>query len=112
MRVTILMTIIRIGVNKMSEGYNGWSNYATWRVNLELLDGMDPRDSFYSRPSERELADYLRDYVNEAVDQYPDGFVKDYCNSFLDDVDWYEIASAMIADHYGDDDEADEDDDL
>ena len=19
--------------------YNGWTNYATWRVNLELLDG-------------------------------------------------------------------------
>ena len=25
----------------MSEKYNGWTNYATWRVNLEIFDGMD-----------------------------------------------------------------------
>lgn len=24
--------------------YNGWTNYATWRVNLEMFDGMSPRD--------------------------------------------------------------------
>ena len=24
----------------MSE-YNGWTNYATWRVNLEMFDGAD-----------------------------------------------------------------------
>ena len=24
--------------------YNGWTNYATWRVNLEIFDGMDFRD--------------------------------------------------------------------
>jgi hypothetical protein len=22
--------------------YNGWTNYATWRVNLEMVDGYDP----------------------------------------------------------------------
>lgn len=27
--------------------YNGWTNYATWRVNLEIFDGFDPRD-YYS----------------------------------------------------------------
>ena len=24
--------------------YNGWTNYATWRVNLEMFDGCDPYD--------------------------------------------------------------------
>ena len=24
--------------------YNGWTNYATWRVNLEVFDGMDIMD--------------------------------------------------------------------
>lgn len=24
--------------------YNGWTNYATWRVNLEVLDGVELRD--------------------------------------------------------------------
>jgi hypothetical protein len=31
-------------MNKYSKGteetkYNGWTNYATWRVNLEIIDG-------------------------------------------------------------------------
>ena len=25
--------------------YNGWANYETWRVNLELFDGYDPDGS-------------------------------------------------------------------
>jgi hypothetical protein len=24
--------------------YNGWTNYATWRVNLEIFDGIDLMD--------------------------------------------------------------------
>jgi hypothetical protein len=24
--------------------YNGWTNYATWRVNLEMFDGLDIAD--------------------------------------------------------------------
>ena len=24
--------------------YNGWTNYATWRVNLEIFDGMSADD--------------------------------------------------------------------
>jgi len=23
----------------MTDSYNGWTNYATWRVNLEMFDG-------------------------------------------------------------------------
>ena len=26
--------------------YNGWTNYATWRVNLEVFDGGDWKDHF------------------------------------------------------------------
>jgi len=26
--------------------YNGWTNYATWRVNLELFSDMDYKDYF------------------------------------------------------------------
>ena len=25
---------------KTTEKYNGWTNYATWRVNLEIFDGL------------------------------------------------------------------------
>ena len=25
----------------MSKEHNGWTNYATWRVNLEIIDGIE-----------------------------------------------------------------------
>ena len=28
--------------------YNGWTNHATWRVNLEMFDGYDPYDCGHS----------------------------------------------------------------
>ena len=25
----------------MKEKHNGWTNYATWRINLEIIDGIE-----------------------------------------------------------------------
>ena len=25
----------------MNKEYNGWTNYATWRINLEIIDGIE-----------------------------------------------------------------------
>jgi hypothetical protein len=30
-----------------SQEYNGWPNYATFRVHLEMFDGMDPNELFF-----------------------------------------------------------------
>ena len=63
--------------------YNGWTNYATWRVNLELFDGSD---QFWS-------ADSARDFVEEIIiDSTPEGVARDYALAFISDVNWYEIA--------------------
>jgi hypothetical protein len=63
--------------------YNGWTNYATWRVNLEMFDGSD---QFWS-------ADSAREYVEEIIiDSTPEGVARDYALAFLSDVNWYEIA--------------------
>jgi len=40
----------------MSERYNGWANYETWRVNLEYFDGDD-----FER---------FEDYVQELYEEY------------------------------------------
>ena len=37
--------------------YNGWTNYATWRVNLEIIDGHD----WYE--CEHVDADYVKELV-------------------------------------------------
>jgi len=90
--------------------YNGWTNYATWRVQLELVDdyvqGMfEGEDDWLKEQKEmsiRDMADCIKDYVNEALaldvsdDNYSNGLVKSYANAFLDEVNWYELAEHAI----------------
>ena len=71
--------------------YNGWTNYATWRVNLEMFDGSD---QFWT-------ADSAREFVEEIIiDSTPEGVARDYALAFISDVNWYEIAE-----HYEENDE-------
>ena len=77
--------------------YNGWSIYATWRVNLELIDGFQINsDTPYE---DYELAEYLKETAILAVDNScPDmgGIAWDYAMAFLDEVNWQEIALHKI----------------
>jgi len=90
----------------MTEEYNGWTNYETWRVNLEMLDGMSCTD-FGIRPvSEderdcdiRQLRESIETYVVELVEMDAKGFALDLALSFLNKVDWQEIAGHMISDY-------------
>tara|TARA_R110002020_G_scaffold134017_6_gene299046 strand:+ start:2133 stop:2384 length:252 start_codon:yes stop_codon:yes gene_type:complete len=76
--------------------HNGWANYATWRINLEIFDGMDA-DSF-----ENMNADAVQAYAEEKVFMdVPDGLAKDYARAFMSDVDWREILE-----HYNGEEEA------
>ena len=78
--------------------YNGWTNYATWRVNLEIFDDfrvMDKElmDDVYA------LGQYLRETAEVYIeDSSTDGLARDYAMAFLSDVNWYEIAKHMIDD--------------
>jgi hypothetical protein len=65
--------------------YNGWTNYATWRVNLEIFDGMSPRDiTGRSVPCVSELSDALQEWAEEIIDNdTPDGGAgKGLCHGF------------------------------
>jgi hypothetical protein len=66
--------------------YNGWTNYATWRVNLEIFDGHETET-----PMDGDMA---RAWVEEIIESTtPEGVARDYALAFLSDVDWEEIAS-------------------
>jgi hypothetical protein len=84
--------------------HNGWTNYATWRVNLEIFDGFDPYDNFSDdqRYMQDNLAEYLKDYVETIIYESGGGdgnLAVDYALAFLQDVNWHEIAKHMIANY-------------
>lgn len=82
-----------------NDTYNGWTNYATWRVNLEMLDGVNPRDiSSRFHPDEAyNLGHDLKEWAESLLsDLYPKGLALDYALAFLDEVDWHQIAENMI----------------
>lgn len=84
--------------------YNGWTNYATWRVNLEMFDGLDYSDipvlTRYTEPSTYEVAEYLKDWAEESIsaDATPEGLALDYALAFLSEVNWHEIAQHFVDD--------------
>lgn len=85
------------------DNYNGWSNYATWRVKLEVFDGdFYDEDSHYA--SIGEIADHLKEYAENIVelsleDSNFSGLVAGWAHAFLNDVNWYEIAQSFIDDN-------------
>ena len=88
---------------KENKTYNGWSNYATWRVNLEYFDG-------YCLTEERDLTELICElkecayyYVEDAFppSNYPsittqNNYVKGWAHAFVDEVNYFEIATNLI----------------
>jgi len=78
--------------------YNGWSNYATWRINLEIFDNFDISD--YDK-TPYELSQQLKDYADEILymDQKNldnESLALSYARAFMDEVNFYEIAEALL----------------
>jgi hypothetical protein len=75
------------------ETYNGWTNYATWRVMLEIFDGYDFEDI---NPQEI-TATFCEEWAEECIFNNFDTcdtprLVEDYARAFLSDVNYYEIS--------------------
>ena len=90
--------------------YNGWSNYATWRINLEIFDGMDlDLDGYFvdgAEPDAYILKDELQEIVEEGVfaehrfdERRPSSLMEDYARAFLSEVNYYEIAQHLLRDY-------------
>ena len=69
-----------------NEKYNGWTNYATWRINLEIFDGGN---------WDRYLADDLKEFVADHIEASSTGIARDYALAFISDVNWHEIAKHL-----------------
>ena len=81
--------------------FNGWANYATWRINLEWFgNGETIADMGFTRTR---LAEQLRNFVEEIICDDSNGPARDYAMAFLSDVDWHEIADHMMEDEDAED---------
>jgi hypothetical protein len=90
-----------------NEKYNGWTNYATWRVNLEMFDNFDPEEQFTTFDPEdvAGIADGLQSYAEDLIlydAQVPMGLAHDYALAFLNNVNWYEIANHIVINYLAD----------
>ena len=73
--------------------YNGWTNYETWRVNLEVIS-----DGDYD---EEVSAEYLEDLVEELVfdnSVEKDSLAYSFAKSFVSEVNFEEIADSINED--------------
>jgi hypothetical protein len=77
--------------------YNGWTNYATWRVRLEMFDGYDGASD--NDLDAYELGQMLRGMAEDVLFESAPGLAYDYAMAFLWDVNWREIAEHMIEDY-------------
>ena len=68
---------------------NGWTNYATWRINSELIG-----DQEFEEPVTKE---YIEDLVEHFVFDHSGsmGLMEDYARAFISEVNFYEIAESV-----------------
>lgn len=88
----------------MSEKYNGWTNYETWRIHLEIADdeiqALGQGEANFA--SELDLIEHLKEHVDDVLTKFgelTDGLALDYARAFVSDVDWYDIAQHAIQDN-------------
>lgn len=73
-----------------NEKYNGWTNRATWLVNV------------WYNPESKSDVEYAKYDLEEQVDAMPNGVLKDML--CIEDINWDELLE-----HFQDDDELEED---
>ena len=78
--------------------YNGWTNYPTWRVNLEILGDYDLAECFEDRPTLETVTNWCQEIVEEILMGQASGHALDYANAFLAEVNWREIAQHLLHD--------------
>jgi len=74
----------------MNKKYNGWTNYATWRVNLEIIDGIE----FEVKMCAEDIKEIVEDVVFSQYDGM-NSLMYDYARAFISQVNFYKIAESI-----------------
>jgi hypothetical protein len=78
--------------------YNGWANYATWKVQLELFSDFEVEEVFpdWEEMDMRKRADAIEEYVKFFVYASSiSGTSREFAMGFIEEVDWVELAECM-----------------
>jgi NADH pyrophosphatase NudC (nudix superfamily) len=78
--------------------YNGYTNYATWRICLEWIDGSEEYFSEMIKGRDTgESIEVVRDYIDEMLASESDegSNVFSYAQAFLNQVDWFEVVEQI-----------------
>ena len=86
-------------INKVND-YNGWTNYATWRVNLEILGDIQWVEEEIEILNEEMLEEYVENAVfeNNGISGHL-GLMEDYARAFLANVNYREIYKSIKLDY-------------
>jgi len=79
--------------------YNGWTNYETWRVQLEYFADRELNDFTGGRLIPfTDLCAILKDHIEEIIDlgSDPGSLVHGWAMAFIADVNWRDIADCLI----------------
>tara|TARA_R100001480_G_scaffold24405_1_gene34664 strand:+ start:737 stop:1006 length:270 start_codon:yes stop_codon:yes gene_type:complete len=84
----------------MKNNYNGWTNYATWRINLEILGDIQWVEEEIEVLNEEMLEDYVENAVfeNNGISGHL-GLMEDYARAFLNNVNYREILEHILEDY-------------
>ena len=73
--------------------HNGFANYATWRVKVDVFKDFDLDDWCLDMLDSVELAGWMRDHVREIIEENAgEGVARHYAICFIAEVDWQELA--------------------
>jgi len=88
---------------KKDNTYNGWTNYATWRIKLELIDNYETLEHLAPMFEPNHLKEYCEEIIASELNYKEGTFVEAYALTFLLDVNWHEISEHLQTDYIAQD---------
>ena len=84
----------QLAARSLGEKYNGWTNYWTWKYNLEILNTEYWRELIEEGQfsSIYELSQAIKEEAVELAEEARPSWAQDWVNSAFSEVDWYALA--------------------
>ena len=83
-----------------STKYNGWTNYETWRVALEMFDGDGDHWEEQHGKEVWDMAEAMKEHVLDILQDDAEGFALMYARAFVSNVNFIEIAQHVIDEYH------------